>query len=584
MCGIIGYIGDKKASEIIYEGLKRIEYRGYDSAGIAISTPDGISLLKGEGKIADIHKLKNFHSLEGHIGIGHTRWATHGPPCERNAHPHSDSRQNVVVVHNGIIENFSQLKKHIQDAGINPISDTDTEIIAHLISMELEKETDIQKAIHKAVSMLDGAYALAILINGEQRIYAARKNAPLVIGKGSKENFFASDIPALLEYTKDFILLEEGDFAQISRDEIKVFDADLNLCTRKEIHVDWTAQMAQKNGHEHFMLKEMLEQPDTIKQALSSDISDSIPLLKNAKNLAIIGCGTSHYAGLVFEFLLRRQGINATSHIASEYSYWSTGTEDVVVAITQSGETADTLSAIKKAKQNGAKVIAITNVVGSTITREADIPIYIGVGPEIGVLATKSFSGQLTVLYKIAYTLAQDNMMLEKLKESPDSMKTILEKIDSIKILAKDLIQFRDFFFISRSIGYPCALEGALKLKEVTYLHAEAYPAGELKHGPISLLQDDVAIFTLAPSGPTLKKLNSNIKECKARGAKIVVMSDDQKTLDEGQYSLEMPKIEPELVPLFYIVPLQLLSYFMALELGRDPDQPRNLAKSVTVE
>ncbi|MFH1307121.1 MAG: glutamine--fructose-6-phosphate transaminase (isomerizing) [Candidatus Micrarchaeota archaeon] len=585
MCGIIGYIGKRKASEVILQGLGRIEYRGYDSAGIAAINKGKISIIKGEGKIKEIHKKKNFLSLEGNIGIGHTRWATHGPPCERNAHPHSDEKGEVVLVHNGIIENFAKLKEKIISAKINLKSDTDTELVAHLISLELREEKDVMKAVYNAVKQIEGAYALGIMVAGENKIYAARKHAPLIIGKGEGEMFFASDIPALLDYTKNFVLLNDGDFAEIDEKGCKIWDFEMKEGKREEIHVDWTSKMAEKGGHAHFMIKEILEQPEALSASIGANVDKAIKLLKNAKNIAIIGCGTSYYAGKVFEYLLHKHGINAASYIASEYFSWKTGKEDVIVAITQSGETADTLSAIRDGKEDGAKIIAITNVVGSSVTREADESVFIGVGPEIGVLATKSFLGQLAVLYKIAYTLSGNREMLEKLHEIPGKIKGILKETDEeVRKLAEELVKYKDFFFIARGIGYPCALEGALKLKEVTYLHAEAYPGGELKHGPLSLLQDDVVIFAIAPSGKMLRKMQGNIQECKARGAKIIVMSDDEKTLNNGNMKLKMPKFEEEFIPIYYIVPLQLLSYYMAVKMGRDPDMPRNLAKSVTVE
>ncbi|PIT84566.1 glutamine--fructose-6-phosphate transaminase (isomerizing) [Candidatus Micrarchaeota archaeon CG10_big_fil_rev_8_21_14_0_10_45_29] len=586
MCGIIGYIGKKKASELILSGLKKIEYRGYDSAGIAVMGKDGIKIIKGEGKLREIDEKKNFLALEGDIGIGHTRWATHGPPCERNAHPHTDAKGEVAIVHNGIIENFSKLKDELIQQGVKFETDTDTEVIAHLISKSISKSKDIEEGIREAILRLEGAYALGIIVKGVRKLFVARKNAPLVIGRGEGEMFFASDITALLEYTKKMILLEDGDFASLDEGGCTIYRiGDGQSVRREQIEVTWTAQMAQKEGHAHFMLKEIMQQPQALSAALSADVKDAVSLLKNSENLAIIGCGTSYYAALVFEYLMHKQGKGASSYIASEFNSWKIGNEDLIVAISQSGETADTLAALKDAKNKGAKIIVITNVMGSSITRVADVSIMIGVGPEIGVLATKSFLGQLAVLYKLAYTLSSNEKMLEKLFEAPAKVGEILRTSkENVQNLSDELVKLRDFFFISRGIGYPCALEGALKLKEVTYLHAESYPAGELKHGPISLLEENVAVFAIAPLGSTSAKMGGSIQECKARNAKVIVMSDDEALLKEGALTLRMPSVPEELVPLYYIVPLQMLSYFMAVKMQKDPDQPRNLAKSVTVE
>ena len=585
MCGIIGYVGEKKASEIIFEALRRIEYRGYDSAGIAVVDEGRLLVLKGEGRLDDINSEKNFLSLDGNIGIGHTRWATHGPPCERNAHPHTDEEGRVAIVHNGIIENFSELRTELEEAGVTIKSDTDTELVAHLISREMKKTSDVLGAVRKVVLRLKGTYSLGILVQGEDRLFLARKYSPLVIGKGSGEMFFASDIPALLEHTKDFVLLQDGDLAEINSTGYRIIDSSGVEQKREEIHVDWDAQMAQKGGYSHFMLKEIYEQPNTLLSALSADVSEAAGILKSAKKIAVIGCGTSYYAGLVLENLLSKCGFNCRAFIASEYKAWSPRDEDVVLAISQSGETADTLSALRSVKKRGAKIIALTNVVGSSMTREADSNLYLGVGPEIGVLATKSFTGQLVILYKIAFALCENLDKINLLNSVPDNVKEILEVNEGrIKEIANSLVEYKDFFFIGRGISNVAGLEGALKLKEVTYLHAESYAAGELKHGPISLLQDDVVVFAIAPSGEYLEKMKSNIQECKARGAKIIVMSDDEEALSSGDYSIKMPKFDESLVVLYYVICLQLLAYFMAVKLGRDADKPRNLAKSVTVE
>ncbi|MFH1095302.1 MAG: glutamine--fructose-6-phosphate transaminase (isomerizing) [Candidatus Micrarchaeota archaeon] len=586
MCGIIGYVGPKKASQVILAGLKKVEYRGYDSAGMAVFDGSKVSVLKDAGRLGAIQAKHDFLTLEGGIGIGHTRWATHGPPCERNAHPHTDCSMTVAVVHNGIIENHRALKAELEKKAHKFTSDTDTEIVAHLIEQDMRDGLAAEAAVKATVARLDGAYALGILIAGTGSLYLARRHAPLVIGQGKAgEMFFSSDIPALLEYTRDFILLNEGDIARIDAHGATVWGADGHVARRETLRVDWTPQMAAKGGYEHFMLKEILEQPAALSSAVSADVSAALPILKSSDRLSIVACGTSYYAALVFQYLMHRQGKPCEAYIGSEYPSWTTGHEDALVAVSQSGETADTLSAVRLAKKNGAKIIAITNVVGSTLSREADVTLFIGVGPEVGVVATKSFTGQLCVLCKLAYTLAQNKQGLADLKQIPSVSAKILEgKHEDIKKLAKAFIKRRDFFFIARGINYPCALEAALKLKEITYLHAEAYPGGELKHGPLSMLEKDVPVIAIAPAGPLMAKMESNIKECKAREAELIVLSDDETMRSEGARSLSMPTVPQELVPLYYILPLQLLAYHMTVLAGKDPDQPRNLAKSVTVE
>ncbi len=609
MCGIIGYIGHRQASVVLLHGLSQVGYRGYDSAGMAVSSGKTLSIIKDAGKLREIHAKHNFLSLEGGIGLGHTRWSTHGTPCERNAHPHLDCSGKVAVVHNGIIENHRALRAELEKKGHKFDSDTDTEVIAHLVEEGLKNKKEAGKpaaldarrpprdgatqttdlvlnAVRAAVSRLEGTYALGLLVAGENRLFLARRHAPLIIGKGKKEEmFFASDIAALLGYTHDFVLLNEGDLASLDSHGMRIWGADGHEAVRAPLHVDWTPQMAQKNGHDYFMLKEILEQPLTLASAVSADVEEGVKLLKNAKCPAIVACGTSYYAGLVLQYLLHKQKKVANTYLGSEYAYWRTGIEDVVVAISQSGETADTLSAVRLAKKEGAAVLAITNVVGSTLSREADATLYIGVGPEVGVVATKTFTGQLAVIYKLAYSMGGNSKGLDELNAMPASIQKMLDEIrEPAQQLAKLMSKRRNFFFISRGVGWPCALEAALKLKEITYLHAEAYAAGELKHGPISMLEEKVPVIAIAPSGSLAPKMESNIRECKARGASMIILSDDETIRHEGEHSLVMPRVAEDFVPLFYILPLQLLAYYMTIELGKDPDQPRNLAKSVTVE
>ena len=584
MCGIIGYIGYRKASEVVFSGLQKLEYRGYDSAGIAVL--DGkISVIKDVGKIDDIHKKRNFLQLNGNIGIGHTRWATHGGVTAENAHPHSDEAGKIYIVHNGVIENFDSLKQDLSKKGHSFSSETDTEVIAHLISEEEKKGGGFQGAFRRAVAKLSGSWSLVAMKQGEEAIYISKNGPPLVLGTGKNETFCASDVPALLSYTKNVVYLEDGDFAVMKKGGYEITDSQGKEQKRKEQKITWTPEMAEKGGYPHFMLKEMHEQEGKMREALASDVSAAVSLLRGQAQVTVVACGTSYYAGLVFKQLLQsRLGIPCDVIIGSEYSYARTGKEKTMVAISQSGETADTLSAVKLAKQLGAKIIGITNVTGSSLYRLSDAQVNIAAGPEIAVVATKSFTCQLAVLTKIALTLEGNSKALASLSALSAQIEEILMRSSEIERMADSLISHKDFFFIGRSLSFPSALEGALKLKEITYLHAEAYAAGELKHGPLSLLQKDVVVIALAPSGSSLPKTLSNMQECMARNAKLVSFSDDKGALSKATLSFTMPKCDELSIPILYAVPLQLLAYYMAVKLSRDPDKPRNLAKSVTVE
>ncbi len=583
MCGIIGYVGFRKASEVILSGLRKLEYRGYDSAGIA-TMDRGIEFIKDAGRLDDIHSRKNFLQLEGKMGIGHTRWATHGGVTQQNAHPHTDCSGKIFVIHNGMIENFDELRGKLLASGHKLESETDTELVAHLIEEEGKGHKEFGEAFAAAVSRLKGSWSLVVMREGEKAIHLSRNGPPLVLGIGKKEMLVASDVPALLEYTKKAVYLEDGDRAKVTEDGYEIY-SDGKKAKRKVHEITWTAQMAQKEGFEHFMLKEIFEQEGKIREAFAADVSKASSLLAGHSHLTIIACGTSYYAGLVFKSLMQsRLGVYCDVAIGSEFQYWRTGKEKIVLAISQSGETADTLSAVKLAKQSGAKIIGITNVVGSSLYRQADAHVVIGAGPEIAVVATKSFTCQIAVLLKLALTLGGKKGELEGFAALSEQMDKLLERCSEVEKIASKLVAHHDFFFIGRSLSYPAALEGALKLKEITYLHAEAYAAGELKHGPLSLLEKDVIVVALAPSGPSLPKIISNIQECKARGATMVVLSDSEEALSKGAISFAMPKIEENAIPIIYSVPLQLLAYYMAVKMGRDPDKPRNLAKSVTVE
>lgn len=584
MCGIIGYIGYRKASEVILSGLRKLEYRGYDSAGIA--TLDGsIRVIKDIGRIDEIHKKKNFLQLEGTMGIGHTRWATHGGVTQENAHPHTDCTGKIFVIHNGVIENFDALKGELAKKGHKFTSETDTEFIAHLIEEEWKGKKAFGEAFASAVARLSGSWSLVAMAEGEGAIHLSRNGPPLVLGVGKNEMFCASDVPALLEYTKQAVFIEDGDRAEITRDGFVVFGKDGKKIARKAHTITWNAAMAEKDGYPHFMLKEIFEQQGKVREALAADVKGAVALLKGEKQFAVIACGTSYYAGLVFKALVQpRMGINCEVAFGSEFAYVRTGKERVVIAISQSGETADTLSAVRLAKKSGAKIIAITNVVGSSLYREADANVIIGAGPELAVVATKSFTCQLAVLLKIALLLSGEQKKLPELALLSEEIEKLLSRSKEIEAIAKELVKHRDFFFIGRALSYPSSLEGALKLKEITYLHAEAYPAGELKHGPLSLLEKGVVVIALAPSDPTLPKTISNIQECRARNATLVVLSDADEAISKSALHFRMPKCDQLAIPILYAIPLQLLAYYMAVELKRDPDKPRNLAKSVTVE
>jgi len=584
MCGIIGYIGYRKASEVIFKGLRKLEYRGYDSAGIATVSAGGISAIKGVGRIDDIHAKRNFLQLEGGMGIGHTRWATHGGVTQENAHPHTDSTGKIYLVHNGVIENFDSLRASLSKKGHRFASETDTEVIAHLVGAEAKKQPDFGRAFASAVGKLSGSWSLVCMHEGEEAVYLSRNGPPLILGIGKGEMFCASDVPALLEYTKRVIYLEDGDLVRFTRGSYSITNGG-KKANRRVNTVEWTAAMAEKEGFDHFMLKEIHEQAGKMREALAADVSAAVSLLRGQQNIAVVACGTSYYAGLVFKQLLQsRLGAHCDVIIGSEFPYARTGKEKVVVAISQSGETADTLSAVRLARKGGAKIVGITNVTGSSLWREADACVNIAAGPEIAVVATKSFTSQVAVLSKIALSLSGEKQGLSQLSDASGQIEQVLERAGELEALAGKLVAHKDFFFIGRSLSFPSALEGALKLKEITYLHAEAYAAGELKHGPLSLLQKDVVVVALAPSDASLAKTISNMSECAARDALLVALSDSDSAISKSALSFRMPPVQPLAIPIVYAVPLQLLAYYMAVKMKRDPDKPRNLAKSVTVE
>jgi glucosamine--fructose-6-phosphate aminotransferase (isomerizing) len=583
MCGIVGYIGGRKAAPTIFGCLKALEYRGYDSAGIATAHDGKLSVKRDVGKIAEVHAKHDLEALPGERGIGHTRWATHGVPSQVNAHPHRDCTGRIAIVHNGVIENYSEIKAELTKKGHKFTSDTDTEVAAHLIEENMKKGADFENAVRKAVSRFRGNYAFAVLHAEEEKIILARDGSPLVVGFGKGEMFAASDVPAMLHYTREVAFMEDKDMAVITRSGAKFWHEGKPI-ERRKMHIDWTAEMAQKEGYAHFTIKEIEEQAKSISAALRVGVADGAKLVKEAKVLQVIGCGTSYHAGLVFRHLLARHAERSCeAWVASEYKEGAVvGKNTLVIAVSQSGETLDTMLAVKHARSKGAKVLAITNVVGSSLARGADANIYIGAGPEVGVVATKTFTSQVAILTNLALASAGKKTISNGVTKI---VKETLALSTRMKEIAHELHSNNDYFFIGRGLAAPIAMEGALKLKEIAYVHAEAYPAGELKHGPLSLIADGVPVIAIAPDGNEMQhKMFGNIKECKARGGRIMALSDSSKILEEAHWQVKMPKVSEELAPLIYIIPLQLLAYYSCLERGFDPDKPRNLAKSVTVE
>jgi glucosamine--fructose-6-phosphate aminotransferase (isomerizing) len=618
MCGIVGYIGRRKAVPILLDGLKRLEYRGYDSAGIAVINPEGeLIVRRASGKLRVLEEMLRENPIEGVYGIGHTRWATHGRPTEENAHPHVDSRRDVVVVHNGIIENYLVLKKQLQDEGHRFVSETDTEVIAHLI----EKHYDgvLEEAVQRAVRLLSGVFALGVIARSDPgKIVAARSGPPAVAGLGDGEYFIASDVPAILGHTRDIIFLSDGDLAVITEEGIRLTDFEGRPVKRSLTHILWDPIMAEKGGYKHFMLKEIFEQPRSVKDTLIGRVSqdsgqvflDEINIpeqdFKRFRQIRLIACGTSWHAALAGKFMIEKLArIPTEVDYGSEFRYRDPIVDDSVltVVISQSGETADTLAAQREAKQKGSTTLAICNVVGSMITREADGTLLTHAGPEIGVASTKAFTCQLTALFLLAMYLGQIRGTLSETQRQeltrelvliPGKMETVLSNDSYYEELARALFRAKDFLFLGRGIHFPIALEGALKLKEISYIHAEGYPAGEMKHGPNALIDENLPVVVLATRDPCseesrirYEKTLSNMQEVKARGGLVVALGcegDVPALRKQADHVVSVPETNELLLPLLEILPLQLLAYHIAVRLGCDVDQPRNLAKSVTVE
>ena len=609
MCGIVGYIGNQEAVPILIAGLAKLEYRGYDSAGVAVLQGEKIDVRRSVGKLANLQKSLTEKAINGFVGIGHTRWATHGKPSEQNAHPHRSN--GCVLVHNGIIENYQPLKQQLQKEGYAFQSETDTEVVAHLIDKHLQHGLDLAEAVRAAAREVRGSYALAVICEKEpQRLIAARSGCPLVVGRTKQASYVASDVMAMLSHTRDVIYLEEGDVAVVTQHDVQVTDADGREVSRKTTRVTWDASAAEKSGYPHFMLKEINEQPQTILDTMRgrysydtgeadlADIGLTPADLLAVDRIWIVACGTSWHAGQVGKYLLEEMVRTPVQvDIGSEFRYRDplVGKNDLFITISQSGETADTLAAAREAKEKGARVLSIVNVVGSTLARESDGVLYTHCGPEIGVASTKAFTAQLTALYLLALHLARvRNVMnvadgkawLDRLVRLPTLVKGILGREAEIVAIAKRYYKKRNFLFLGRGINYPIALEGSLKLKEVSYIHAEGYAAGEMKHGPIALIDRDMPVVVLAPRDRLYEKTVSNLMEVKARRAPVIALvAEGERELGRTADSVfTVPDTHPLMSPILFTIPLQLLAYHIAVLRGADVDQPRNLAKSVTVE
>ncbi len=610
MCGIVGYIGSNNCTPIIIGGLKRLEYRGYDSAGIGVIQNNSTKIVKSVGKVAELQKKIETENITATIGIGHTRWATHGIPNEVNAHPHSNTNNSLVLIHNGIIENFSPLKEALIQEGYIFKSDTDTEVLAHLIDSFLKKGFPLFKSVRAALNEVEGTYGLVVMYSKEpDKLVVAKNGSPLVIGVGDDENFIASDVSALIAHTHQVVYLEDGEVAEVYKDKFIAKDVEDNEIQKEIQEVTLKLDEISKGGYPHFMLKEIMEQPESIKNAMRGrlifdegtsklgGLSGFVEKIANSKRIIITACGTSWHAGLVGEYMLEQFAeIPVEVEYASEFRYRNPiiNPDDTIIFISQSGETADTLAALKEAKRKGALCVGICNVVGSAIARESHTGVYIHAGPEIGVASTKAFTAQLTVLALITLLIARRKRMsladgkniVKEMEALPGKIQQILKLNDEIEKIAEEFVDARNFLYLGRGYNFPVALEGALKLKEISYIHAEGYPAAEMKHGPIALIDENMPAVIIAPKDSTYDKILSNIQEVKARKGKIIaIATEDDKEIDSFvDYSIKIPNTIRMLMPILSVIPLQLLSYHVAVKKGLNVDMPRNLAKSVTVE
>ena len=609
MCGIVGFIGSKPAAPLLLEGLAKLEYRGYDSAGIALSGSAGIEIYKAKGRLNVLsERIHGGRDLDATTGIGHTRWATHGKPSDENSHPHRSASGRFAVVHNGIIENYAALKRELQGQGVEFLSETDTEVIAHLI--ERSYTGDFLAAVREAISRLEGSYALGVLCAEHPDEFIAVRNAsPLIVGLSEDGNYIASDIPAVLAHTRRILQLADHEVVRLTRDKVEVFDQAGRPVAKKEMFVDWDVTSAEKGGYDHFMIKEIMEQPQALSATISPRIDadggivlDGIRLttaqLKKVNRISIVACGSAYHAGMVGKYVIEKlTRIPVETDLASEFRYRDPIIDErsLVIIVSQSGETADTLAALREAKRRGARVLSIVNVVGSTIASESDDVLYTWAGPEISVATTKAYSTQLTMLYLIAFYIAHrlgriDDRDLRRLLSAlirlPDMVSGILRQSGELKQLAQRYAYLDHAYFIGRNLDYAVALEASLKLKEISYIHSEAYAAGELKHGTISLIEEGTFVVGLACCDKLIDKTMSNIKEVKARGAEVLVVTtdDNRDVLPEADHVIYIPKTNDLLMPSLEVVPMQLLGYYIALARRCDIDKPRNLAKSVTVE
>ena len=608
MCGIVGYLGPKNASEVIVDGLSKLEYRGYDSAGVAVCNDGELEIRKFKGRLAVLAEDIEKNEMKGNLGIGHTRWATHGEPSDVNSHPHFNMDKTIAVVHNGIIENYMELKEELKEDGVEFRSETDTEVIAHLVDKYYEG--NLLDAVYKTVARLRGAYALGVICkDNEDELVAVRKDSPLIAGVGEGENFIASDIPALLKYTRKVYFLENGEVVHIKGDELKIYDAERNPVEKEIYDVKWDIEAASKGGYDCFMLKEINEQPEGVKNTLERRIDengnivlDGIHLTKedldNINRIYIVACGTAYHAGLLGKNALEKYlKVPVITDIASEFRYSDNFVDEhsLVILVSQSGETADTLAVLRDSKAKGAKILAVTNVVGSSISREADEVFYTWAGPEIAVASTKAYTTQITSLYMIALNFALEKgtitkeeylETIEKMKKLPEKIQNVIDNQDKIKEIAEKIVSKEHVFFLGRGVDYSLAMEGSLKLKEVSYIHSEAFAAGELKHGTIALIEEGTPVISVATQEKLFEKMVSNMQEVKARGAFVASIAQEhnksvEKVSDEVIY---IPNCDDMLVPIVAVVPMQLLAYYVSTMKGLDVDKPRNLAKSVTVE
>lgn len=613
MCGIVGYIGEKKAYPILLTGLTALEYRGYDSAGIASIEDDKICVMKDKGRVANLNNIRGINKLSGTVGIAHTRWATHGKPSKENAHPHMDNSETFAVVHNGIIENYTELRKFLTDNGYKFLSQTDTEVIPNLIHYHFSKDTNddenkFLRSVQSATKDLKGSFAIEVLCNlYPDKMIVVRKDSPLVIGKGITGYHIASDIPALLEFTRDFYLLDDYEFALIEKNSIKFYNSDLVEHSKEIKNIEWDSSAAEKNGYEDYMLKEIFEQPTAIRETIGSrlklgepcnfsDINITKEYLSTINKIFIIACGTAMHAGLTGKkFIENLCNIPVEVDIASEFRYRNPIIDEktLCIFISQSGETADTIAALKLSKSKGAKTLAVSNVIGSSITREADYTIYTHAGPEIAVASTKAYTSQVVLLGILAIYFAEilestDSETLENLKKDifdlPKKIETSLKTSDEVKKYAKKISKEKDVFFIGRGSDYNVALEGSLKLKEISYIHSEAYASGELKHGPIALIEKGITVISILTDKNLLEKSISNIEEVITRGAKTFIVTNQDIENSNFDNVVKIEDTNPLLSPILSVIPLQLLAYYISKDKGLDVDKPRNLAKSVTVE